>query len=264
MGRAQGDSVVGVYMLHNRETGEAYIGSGILNERRNTHFSRLRHNTHHNHRLQAAYNRNPNFDFIGVPVEGEDRKEVRVEALNIEASLVDENARNPLLLNLMRNITEDNTFLGHSEESNEKNRQATQERWQNPAWREQVIAAQHAGRAALTDEEKERHRLAMSEAQKERYAQLECSPTKGQTRSEEFRQNNSSNIAELWNDPEYRASQMASRPKGKRNDNGLSVAVEVDGVVYPTKTAAANAHGITKQGVAHRLTSDKFPNWTTA
>lgn len=256
MGRKQGDSVVGVYLIHNEETGEGYIGSGVLNQRRNQHFWALRKHVHHNRDLQAAYDRNPNFDFIGVPVDD------RLEALQIEAALVVEHGDNPRLLNLMRDISEANTFLCHNEVSNEKNRMATTERWQDPLWRQKVIEAQRAGKAAMTDEQRAEAARNASEAQKARYAQLECSPTKGQTRSQEFRENNSSNIAALWNDPEYRARQMASRPKGKRNDNGLSVAVEVDGVVYPTKTAAANAHGITKQGVAHRLTSDKFPNWT--
>ena len=89
--------VIGTYLLHNRDTNETYVGSGVLVDRKNSHFCRLETNTHPNKKLQAAYNQNPNFDFVGVNVE--DREQAR----DFEQVLLDENWGNPFLLNISNN-----------------------------------------------------------------------------------------------------------------------------------------------------------------
>lgn len=97
---------VGVYILHNKNTDETYAGSGVLEDRKASHFYRLEAGRegkrgkdgklirHHNRRLQAAYNRDPNFDFIAIATE------TREEATQAEQALIDEFRGNPLFLNL--------------------------------------------------------------------------------------------------------------------------------------------------------------------
>ena len=97
---------VGVYILHNKNTDETYAGSGVLEDRKASHFYYLnagkegRRNKdgklirHPNRKLQAAYNRDSNFDFVAIPTE------TREEATQAEQSLIDEFHGNPLFLNL--------------------------------------------------------------------------------------------------------------------------------------------------------------------
>ena len=48
----------GIYQITNSVNGKRYIGrSTNLQERWKVHLSRLRHNTHHNYHLQAAFNK---------------------------------------------------------------------------------------------------------------------------------------------------------------------------------------------------------------
>ena len=88
---------VGTYLLHNKETGEAYVGSGILNQRRNNHFNKLEKNVHDNKKLQDAYNKNPNFDFVPVVTPN------REVAFDFEQSIIDEFISSELLLNIVPN-----------------------------------------------------------------------------------------------------------------------------------------------------------------
>ena len=86
---------VGVYILHNKNTDETYAGSGVLEDRKASHFYYLnagkegRRNKdgklirHPNRKLQAAYNRDSNFDFVAIPTE------TREEATQAEQSLID-------------------------------------------------------------------------------------------------------------------------------------------------------------------------------
>lgn len=109
---------VGVYILQNSETHETYVGSGILPERKKNHFSDLRNNKHCNKHLQEAFNRSPNFEFIGVPTED------REEAYAAEQTLINEHVGNPLLLNVVLDVNEGvPRGWNHSEETKQRLRE---------------------------------------------------------------------------------------------------------------------------------------------
>ena len=111
---------VGVYILHNKNTDETYAGSGVLEDRKASHFYYLKAGKegrrgqtgklirHPNRKLQAAYNRDPNFDFVAIPTE------TREEATQAEQSLIDEFRGNPLFLNLSSDAR--NGVYEHTEE----------------------------------------------------------------------------------------------------------------------------------------------------
>lgn len=251
---------IGIYIIQNPATCETYIGSGVLGQRKSSHEYLLKNNKHFNYKLQRAYNRNPNFDFIGMVVDdGATVEENRLNALAIEQIDINENWGSPLLLNISQDVNANRAGILSSEETIEKNRQATTTRWQNPEWREKVIAAQNEGKANVSEEEKLAHRQKLSEAQHARYERVGSSPTKGQTRSEEFCQQNSQKITEKWQDPEYRAKQCLAR-QGKENVAARKQ-VSVDGVIYPSLTAAAQAFDITKAGALGRINSEKNQTW---
>lgn len=251
---------IGIYIIQNPDTCETYFGSGILGQRKSSHEYLLKNNKHFNYKLQRAFNKNPNFDFIGMVVDdGASVEENRLNALTIEQIDINENWGSPLLLNISQDVNANRAGILSSEEAIEKNRQATTARWQNPAWREKVIAAQNEGKANVSEEEKANHREKLKEAQLARYQRIGSSPTKGQARSEEFCQRNSQNIAEKWQDPEYREKQRMAH-QGLENIAARKP-VSVDGVIYPSLTAAAQAFGITKQGALGRINSEKNQTW---
>lgn len=128
---------IGFYILHNANTDETYVGSGILGRREKSHSLYLESGKtgrkdprgepirHHNHRLQRAYNRDSNFDFVGIPTDDFDSKEEnRQTALIIEQSLINESWGNPLLLNLVKEVEAPMMGRKHSAETKEKMRQS--------------------------------------------------------------------------------------------------------------------------------------------
>ncbi|BAW19028.1 hypothetical protein [Ralstonia phage RP12] len=263
-------------MIHNRSTDETYFGSGVLGDRLKVHSRLLEGNQHWNHKLQQAFNRDPNFDFIAVPVEGNTVAEARETALVIEQTDIHENWGNPLLLNLAKDVEAPRTGIKVSDETIEKNRQAAaiqwqdpvkreqasqaaKARWQDPEYRERTVTAQNAGKTAMSDEARAAHRESLSVGQRARYERDGGSSTKGQKRSEEFCAQNSQKISEKWQDPEYRERQRQARIG--RENIAVRKQVEVNGVVYPSLTAAAKAHGITKQGALGRIASTKNLDW---
>lgn len=253
-------SKVGVYILHNVDTDQTYIGSGVLGRRMSAHFSQLKHDNHWNKNLQQAYNQNPNFDFIGVPVETGNVEQDRKVALDIEASLITESVGNPLLLNILLTGVNTREDYSYSEKTIERLRQATKERWQDPEYREKVVAAQNAGRAAMTNEEISQRNAKLSSSLKDAYASGIRQSNAGQIRSEEFCQNNSSKISEKWQDPEYREKQRQARIQGG-NMIRPGKEVLVGDITYPSLSDAGKAHGITKQSAGYRIKSDKYPDW---
>lgn len=245
-------NLFGVYLIHNEETGEAYIGSGILRNRAKNHRYHLNAQTHWNRNLQKAYNENPNFDFIGIAT-GEDRR----EALDLEQALIDDHWGNSLLLNICANVDQPMLGFNHSEGTREKISKIKEAQWQDPAFREKTVAAQAAGRAAMTEEERNARAEKIGTTLKSQYDSGERTSTKGQVRSEEFCRQNSSNVKSLWDDPEWRANMLEAR-KGKTV--APKKAIVADGVTYESMSAAALAFGISVASVAYRLDSPKF-NW---
>jgi group I intron endonuclease len=94
-------SEVGTYMLHNSETDEVYVGSSSdLERRKAAHLSDLRAGRHKNKALQAAYNRNGNFDFVSLGLDS------RQEAYAFEQLLITELGDHEGLLNVQRKVVE--------------------------------------------------------------------------------------------------------------------------------------------------------------
>jgi hypothetical protein len=208
---------IGVYLLHNDETGFGYIGSGVLGSRQRVHDYLLRNGKHWNYRLQKAYNQNPNFEFIAAVV-GDNADDVRREALALEQALIDEHWGDPQLLNLAADVETPMRGYKHRPEDIEKSRQAMLKRWSDPEFRDKVTVAQKNGWQEMSDTRKEQFRKDVSEGLKRAYAGGVRSSNRGQKRSEEFCVQNSRKIAEKWQDPEYRENQRKAREKSRANN----------------------------------------------
>ena len=95
-------SKVGIYLLRNKDTNEIYIGSGKLNNRLKSHQRELQNNTHCNYKLQMSFNKHPNIEFIGSPIDinGLTIEENRMLALSLEQVFIDKLKDNEKLLNI--------------------------------------------------------------------------------------------------------------------------------------------------------------------
>lgn len=124
---------IGFYILHNKNTDETYVGSGVLEDRKRVHFSTLSRGKHHNYKLQRAFNRDPNFDFIPAEVNevGLSREQNRALALELEQSLINEFKKTPLLLNLAKDVERPRLGVHDSEESRQRKREGQIRRWSN-------------------------------------------------------------------------------------------------------------------------------------
>ena len=149
--------------------------------------------------------------------------------------------------------------LSHSEETVQRMSEAKRQNWEDPEVRERMLSAQNAGRAKMTPEQKDQFAANVSNGLKAAYASGERKSNKGQTRSEDFCARNSANIKDKWQDPEYRARQLASR-QGKTNEKAR-VPIIGDDVEYESIQAAGAALGITPQSIKYRLNSDNYPGW---
>jgi group I intron endonuclease len=100
------------YMFYNVETGQAYVGStNSVKTRFNRHVRTLQDGTHYNRRFQAAYNKNPNFEFIPLLFPTVE------DARNSEQRLLEENWGNPHLLNLSKSVESFRLGMKDSEET---------------------------------------------------------------------------------------------------------------------------------------------------
>lgn len=153
---------IGVYILHNPSTKETYVGSGVLELREKRHFRNLENGRigattvkgkplrHQNRKLQAAYNRDPNFEFISIPVS------TREEAFDFEQVIIDDFYGKPLFLNMSHdaragayNATEESKQKmsqaakgkPKTPEHKEKIRTNTKTQWEDPVYRETMLTA---------------------------------------------------------------------------------------------------------------------------
>lgn len=131
--------------MHNPETDQGYVGSSKdIEERRDTHFKLLQSGKHPNRRLQAAYDANPNFDFVGL-VLGD-----REAAFDYEQSVLDELGYGPELLNISRNARYCRVDgLKHTDETKEKIRAAAMGHTHNQG-RKHTVETRAKVSAALT------------------------------------------------------------------------------------------------------------------
>ena len=268
---------IGIYMLHNQETGEAYIGSGIINDRRNLHFRDLKNDKHINKKLQTSYNKNPNFEFVSCELEN------REEAFDLEQELIDTFKQSKLLLNISHNARV--PINNHTEESkqkisisvsqakqteefrdrtfnnekwkkdlSEKVKVSSKRNWEDPEFKERMLNIERPGIKANAEIARQKREQISLEKKKD----SNTSKTFGQERSEEFCINNSNKIKEKWQDPVYRENQLKAR-EGKMTS--FKVPIIGDGVKYNSITEAASEMNITKEAISYRLKSNNFPEW---
>lgn len=256
------DRIIGVYKLHNPITGKFYIGSGILEARKKFHFYALSTGKHPNYKLQQAYNEDPNFEFIGTPIDKlATERDNRNFALNIEQKLIDESINNKKCLNIAIDV--DVFYIGrkHTNQTIQKLREAKLRRWSDPIYREMMTKAQRNGWIKISDEKRKMLSDKRSKMLINYYSKIGHSPTKGQVRNEEFKKRNSQIVTELWKDPVFREKIIKAR-QGK-NYIPPGIKVEINGKIYSSIGQAAKDLGMSKPGVIYRLDSDrkKFSGW---
>jgi group I intron endonuclease len=243
--------MIGAYIVYNPDTDETYAGSGILRKRERVHMRTLESSTHHNHKLQEAYHRNPNFEFIAVPTE------TREEARALEQAIINEFWGNPLFLNLSNDATkccaeqtpevkrkisetlkqqiQDGSRLPpmigkkHSEETKAK-------------YSRDRIGNQHALGSRHTEEWKEDRSKAMQGNQH----------LLGHQHSEETK----ARMSEAHTGRKRSEEEILKSAEGRTKKN-----VVVDGVAYLNSAAAAKALGISRSGVDKRCLSLNFPEY---
>ena len=246
---------IGVYILHNPYTDQLYVGSGYLDKRMKTHQRLLEANQHWNYKLQRAFNKDNRFEFVGTQIlDGKDSPAAR----EFEQAIIDTFIGNKLFMNISPSAVSMSGYK-HNSGSKELMSEKLKERWQEPDFRDRVILAQNEGRSNRSPEELDQFKQNLSVGLKKYYSTIPHSPTKGQTRSDEFRERNSSNVKDLWQDPEYRARQIAGR--ADRVYTTPCKTCSVDGVVYRTMSEAAQAHSITLQGAGYRFQSKNYKTW---
>ena len=173
---------IGTYLLHNSDTGHTYVGSGVLAKRHADHKTLLKNNSHYNPKLQNAYNKHPNFDFVAVPTN--DREEAR----DLEQAIIDEHRDNPLFLNISVDARYCNNGQPMTDEHKAKISQANKGRKPSSQTIEASVAA-HKGKV-LSEETKEKLRQANIGRQHTIESKQKMSvASKNAERTEEWRQN---------------------------------------------------------------------------
>lgn len=241
----------GTYILHNEETDETYAGSGILRKRERTHFRTLKNNTHHNHRLQEAYNRNPNFEFISVPTETQE------EAREFEQILIDEYSAHPLFLNLALKVGSKVSIL--TPEVKNKISEKIRAHYASGKLVSPMVGKTH------TEETKQKYsqdrmgnQFALGSKHTEEWKQERSKAMQGNQHllghrhSEETRERMSAAHKGVPKSPE--AIKKAAEGRTRHN-------VVIDGVTYFNAAIAAEALGLSRSGVDKRCASDNFPNY---
>lgn len=249
---------VGVYMLYNSDTGEEYVGSGDLQRRKSTHFSDLRNNQHPNWKLQRAYNRNPNFNFIAFPTD------TRRLAAEIEQEMINKLYGEPFFLNI--STSTDAPMLGrtHSPEARAKISQRflgqpSPHRGIPMAEETKVKLSTKAIERWSNPEERERHsqKLIGRKLSPEHVENVRSALT-GRSLSEEHK-------TKIGEASRGRVDSLETLEK-RRNCQPSMKSVVVDGIPYRSVNEAARAHGISSEGAAKRFrsTTQRFSGWAFA
>lgn len=230
------EKIPGAYSIYNPETGQFYFGSTIdLYRRQNQHARDLEEGEHHNHKLQEAYNENPNFEFIGMPLDTHE------EALELEQLVIDEHLGQPECFN----ISDRAFFMTPSEETRKRFREMNLGRPKSPETCAKLSAALK-GRTH-TEERKEIQRQTM---------QRKFEDPEYRARIDEL------NAKRVFTEEGLARSKEAAR----RNAEATRKAIEVEGVVYPSISAVVKALGTPHRTVTGRIRSKKeqFRNWNWA
>lgn len=249
------ENKIGVYLLHNQQTDQGYVGSSVdIEERGKEHFQLLRTGKHPNRRLQAAYVANPNFDFVGLVLGDRDA------AFDYEQSVIDELGKSPVLLN----ISQDARYcsvpgLKHSDETKAKIGAASK-------------GNQYRLGHKLSDFQKEQLRKAnvgrpVSEETRAKISQANT----GRIHTEEANEKNrQAHLGKMISDQtKLKMSQakkgmaISEEAKAKMREarTGEFKSVSADGVTYPSINEAARQLGMNPGTVYNRLNSPSFPMW---
>lgn len=236
------DENPGVYILHNPNNDKLYVGSTVdLNERKRKHFQQLRNNKHINKKLQNAFNKDPQFEFVGVPTL------TREDAYEVEQQIIEEHYGNPLFLNIARDakvpclncspeirekIRQSNTGKKASEETRLKMSNTQKLVQTGKTLSEETkakISASHIGKK-LSEETKAKLSLIrknkeMPEEQKQKISQSNM----GHSVSEDTRKILSEKAKERWNNPEmaekYRESRIGMKLSETHVENMRKVGI---------------------------------------
>lgn len=230
------EKIPGAYSVFNSETGQFYFGStNDLHRRQNQHARDLEEGVHHNHKLQEAYNENPNFEFIGMPMDTHE------EALELEQLVIDEHLGQSECFN----ISERAFFMSPSEETRKKFREMNKGRVKSPETCAKLSAALK-GRPLPAEQ-----KVLQSKIMKERYQDPEFKAKMDEA-----------NARRVFTEEGLARSKEAAR----KNAEATRKSVEVEGVVYPSISAVVNTLGTPHRTVTGRIRSkkEKFKNWKWA
>lgn len=273
-------SKVGIYLLRNKDTNEVYIGSGKLNNRFKSHKRELENNTHCNYKLQRSFNKHPDIEFIGSPidVDGLTIEENRMLALSLEQIFIDKLKDNEKLLNIALNVETPTLGLLHTEESKKKISKKSIEMWNTMSVdkinnrNEKISKAQKEHWSSLSEEEKNNRTEIIRHASLGRQLSEQHKKKVGDFfRGKELTTKHKEKISDaLKNKPKdpiaVQNAVNARKEKGSYKANNsqklaCSHPVNIDGEMYPSVSEAAKAKGMSHQTALNRIKSENFPGW---
>lgn len=235
------DHPVVVYMAHNEETNDYYIGATVDKDRRQgDHRRDLERGTHINSKFQASYDRNPNFVWKEIPVANADA------AFTVETVLIRETRGDHHSLNLLGSAPP--AMLGRKQTSEARLKMSEGQRrnWEGnisrrEATRKHMLGTRHAAGYVPTPERIEQMRTRMIGNQ----------VTLGYQHSEEAR-------AKIGAFQKTRSAEHAEKIR-----QGHMKPVSIAGVVYPGLVEASIALGIASTTILYRLrsSSEQFQYW---
>lgn len=224
---------LGAYIIQNNETLETYVGSGILSERKKNHFSDLRNNKHCNKKLQEAFNKSSNFDFIGVETD------TREEAYQLEQILINDQIDNPLLLNIVLDVNKGvPRGWKHSEETKE------------------LLRQQKLGTKAS---EETKQKLSIAKLGNTNSLGFKHTP-------ETIAKRSASMIGHIVTEEtreKMRQAQLGREPAEgtKKYIESTKKPIVANGIEYNSVSDAVRDTGLTTNAVHHRLKSANFKDW---
>lgn len=267
---------IGFYILHNPDNDKVYVGSGDLCKRKNYHTNALENNRHFNRKLQHAYNKNPNFEFIGCPIECHNTsiEKNREISLKIEQSIIDEFKGNNLFLNIASNVTAPMAGLKHRDDVKAKMSISkigkTNNYIRTPEIKQKISESlktkYHSGfihpnkNKPMSDEQKQQ----LSVIVKQQYMNGRVPSNLGVIRSKEFCEKISQTKKQQMTIKEKERLLVLAKIGGQKAAEIMKTPVKCDGVIYPSLNAACDVLNIHRTTVRRRInnSSDKFSDWS--
>lgn len=277
------------YLLFNERSGYYYIGSTENAKRRlRDHLRELNAGTHKNVKFQNAYSKDSEFELEVVPLKS------REEAIALEQILIDNNRKDPKLLNLALDVQTPRLGVTANAETRERQSKAAKAFYANGGTNSmegKIHSPETKARLSAIAQEQfstPETRAALSQRGKERFADQEqrvltSQQTQEAMKDPELRKQLSESAKARWEDPEQRRrqSEMAktrftdpeqlkyTQAAGRKAwadpafREKKSRKVSVDGVIYESLTQAAEHFGISVATVCYRASSssEQFKDW---